>query len=85
MLYQPLKTSNFHFIGFQQMFPVVCWHNTGDQSFTQRIDWKHFGFLKGTYDIKDIWKDKVIGTTSKNLEVNIESHDVLFLKLTPAK
>lgn len=50
---------------------------------TQRIDWRHFGFLKGEYEIKDIWKNRLIGTTSKNLEVNIDSHDILFYKLTP--
>jgi alpha-galactosidase len=64
---------------------AICWHNTGDQSYIQRINWAHFGFLQGEYDIKDIWKNKVIGTTSNNLEVNIESHDVLFLKLTSRK
>jgi alpha-galactosidase len=64
---------------------AICWHNTGDQTYTQRINWKHFSFLKGEYEIKDIWKDKVIGTTSKNIEHDIDSHDVLFLKLTPKK
>jgi alpha-galactosidase len=63
----------------------ICWHNTGDQSYKQRIDWKHFSFLKGMFEIKDIWKNQVIGTTSKNIELDIESHDVLFLKLTPKK
>jgi len=62
---------------------AICWHNTGDRSYIQRINWRHFGFLKGEYEIKDIWKNQVIGTTSKNLELDIESHDVLFLKLTP--
>jgi alpha-galactosidase len=64
---------------------AICWHNTGDQSYKQRINWKHFNFLKGEYEIKDIWKNQVIGTTSKNLELDIESHDVLFFKLTPKK
>jgi alpha-galactosidase len=64
---------------------AICWHNTGDQSFTQRINWKHFSFLKGEYDIKDIWKNQIIGTTSKNLDVNIDSHDILLFKLTPKK
>ncbi len=64
---------------------AVCWHNTGDQPYTQRINWKHFTFLKGEFEIKDIWKNQIIGTTSKNLDVNIDSHDVLFYKLTPRK
>jgi alpha-galactosidase len=64
---------------------AICWHNSGEQSYMQRINWSHFTFLKGEYEVKDIWKNKVIGTTSKNLEVNIESHDVLLIKLTLIK
>jgi alpha-galactosidase len=64
---------------------AICWHNTGDQSYTQRINWEHFTFLKGEFEIKDIWKNRVIGTTSKNLVVNIDTHDVLFFKLSPKK
>ena len=64
---------------------AICWHNSGDKSYTQRINWKHFDFLKGEYEIKDIWKSRMIGTTSKNLELNIDSHDVLLYKLTPKK
>jgi len=62
---------------------AICWHNTGDQSYTQRINWKHFSFLKGEYEVRDIWKHQAIGTTSKNIDVDIDSHDVVFFKLTP--
>jgi alpha-galactosidase len=62
---------------------AVCWHNTGDQSYTQRINWSHFTFLKGEYEIKDVWKNKIIGTTTKNLELDIAGHDVLLYILTP--
>lgn len=64
---------------------AICWHNTGNEAFTQRINWKHFTFLNGEYEVKDIWKDKVIGSTTKNMEVNIESHDVLFYRLSKKK
>ena len=64
---------------------AVCWHNTGDQPYIQRINWKHFTFLKGELEINYILKNQVIGTTSKNIDVNIDSHDVLFYKLTPRK
>ena len=60
---------------------AICWHNSGDQSYVQRINWKHFGFLQGEYEIKDIWKNKVIGTTAKNMDISIDSHDVLFVRL----
>ncbi|WP_075186947.1 glycoside hydrolase family 27 protein [Teredinibacter haidensis] len=60
---------------------AIAWHNTGDKAFTLRINWKHFDFLNGTYNIKDVWKNKAVGTTHKNMEINIDSHDVVFLKL----
>ena len=60
---------------------AVCWHNSGDQPYTQRINWKHFTFLKGEYNIYDVWKHKIIGTTSSNMEIDIDTHDVLFYKL----
>jgi alpha-galactosidase len=64
---------------------AVCWHNSGDQAFTQRINWPHFTFLKGRFEVKDVWKNQVIGTTGKNFDVKIDSHDVLLVKLTPIK
>lgn len=65
---------------------AVAWHNTGDQSYTQRIDWSHFKQLgSSTYSVKDIWQDKIIGTTGKKMQFDIASHDVLFFKLTPTK
>lgn len=64
---------------------AVCYHNSGDQSITLRINWKHFGFLKGGYKIYDVWQDKVIGTTKKNRNMDVASHDVILLKLSPEK
>ncbi len=61
---------------------AICYHNTGDQTITLRINWSHFGFLTSEYSIKDIWKNKEIGTTAKNIELDIDSHDVILLKLT---
>lgn len=34
------------------------------------------------YKIKDLWKDKIIGTTKKAFQAEIASHDVITLKLT---
>jgi alpha-galactosidase len=61
---------------------AICWHNTGDQAYLQRINWEHFGFLQGEYEIRDVWKDQVIGTTAKNVEVEIPSHDVLLYQMS---
>jgi alpha-galactosidase len=64
---------------------AICWHNTGNQAYTQRINWQHFGFLKGEYEIKDIWKNKIVGTTSKNIELSIDTHDVVLYRFTNKK
>jgi hypothetical protein len=64
---------------------AIWWHNTDDQSNTQRINWENFSFLKGEFEIKDEWNNQLIGTASKNFEVNIGSLDALLLKLTPIK
>jgi alpha-galactosidase len=64
---------------------AICWHNTGDWAYTQRMNWQHFSFLKGEYEIKDLWQDKIVGTTAINLEVNIDSHDVLLYRFTKKK
>ena len=64
---------------------AICWYNSGDQAYTQRMDWEHFTFLKGEYEIRDIWKDKIIGTIAKNMEVNIDSHDVILYRFSKKK
>lgn len=61
---------------------AICYLNSGLEKMTIRINWTHFGFLQGEYTIRDLWKKKDIGSTAKNMEVVIDSHDVLFLKLT---
>ncbi len=40
-------------------------------------------FNKATYKIKDLWKNKDIGTTKKNFVADIASHDVITLRLIP--
>ncbi|MDQ6470972.1 glycoside hydrolase family 27 protein [Flavobacterium sp. LHD-80] len=39
-------------------------------------------FNKVTYKIKDLWKNKEMGTTKKNFVSDLASHDVITLKLT---
>ncbi|MBN1781641.1 glycoside hydrolase family 27 protein [bacterium] len=64
---------------------AICYHNSSDQTVTLRINWRHFGFLEGEYEIFDVWQDKSIGTTSRNRNMDIASHDVILLKLHPLK
>ena len=61
---------------------AICIHNSGDENFIQRINWEHYSFLKGEFEIKDIWLNKVIGSTSKSIDIEIPTHDVLLLKLS---
>jgi len=60
---------------------AFCYYNTGDQPLKIKINWIHYGFLKGEYSVYDIWKLKEVGTTSKNWEIEVPSHDVVFYKL----
>jgi alpha-galactosidase len=61
---------------------AFCYFNTGDQPLTLRINWAHYGILKGEYSVYDIWNQEEIGTTAKNCDIKIPSHDVAFYKLT---
>ncbi len=61
---------------------AVCYLNTGKERLDLRVNWKHFTRMNGTYSIKDIWQNKVLGKTDKNYEFSIESHDVILLRLT---
>ncbi len=62
---------------------AVCFLNTGDQPYTQRVNWTHYPFVDSemSYDIYDIWADEVIGTTDKKYEWEIAPHDVRFVRL----
>jgi alpha-galactosidase len=62
---------------------AICWFNSGNEAFKIRIDFNHFGDLKGSeYSIFDVWKNEVIGTTQSNYELVIPAMDVLLLKLS---
>lgn len=64
---------------------AVCFFNRGPAPMTINYDLK--AMLKKQYDtekvyiIKDLWKHKDVGTTSKNVVGVINSHDVLMLRL----
>lgn len=61
---------------------AVCYHNSGAERMTLRVNWEHFTMMKGRYTIKDIWQKKIIGETDKRYEFEIDSHDVILLRLT---
>ncbi len=61
---------------------AVCFFNKNDNTSTFRINWDHLTFLNGEYEIRDLWKKQNTGTTKEDAGYDIESLDVLLLKLT---
>ncbi len=62
---------------------AVCILNSGEDTLKVRLNWSHLSFLKGRYEIRDLWKKEDIGTTRENYTGEIASHDVLLFKLSP--
>jgi alpha-galactosidase len=63
----------------------VCFFNSSSNPFQMKVNWPSLGILKGTYNIRDLWRKKDIGTTKKDFAGEIGSHDVLLFKLSPVK
>jgi len=64
---------------------AVCFLNTGDNAVKIQINWNHLSFLRGTYEIRDLWQKKDLGKTDNTFVRKIESHDVVLVKLSPVK
>lgn len=64
---------------------AVCFFNSGNDPFQMKVKWPDLSFLKGTYQIRDLWQNKDIGTTEKDFAGDIAPHDVLLYKLSPVK
>jgi alpha-galactosidase len=64
---------------------AVCFFNNSAEPMKLKIDWSHMPFLKGTYQIRDLWKKADIGSTNKKFVGNLSPHDVFLVKFTPAK
>jgi len=64
---------------------AVCFFNNSDNPVKIRVKWTHLSFLKGTYKIRDLWQKKDIGTTRDDFIGDVDSHDVVLFRLTPAK
>ena len=73
---------------------AVTFLNRSDVIKKINFDWKKhpikdadFGyeadFNKMVFKLKELWKNKEIGTTKKSFQADIASHDVITLKLTP--
>ncbi len=64
---------------------AVCFFNSSDKPMKIRLNWSHLWFVKGTHKVRDLWKKEDIGTTNKNIDFEIGSHDVALFKLSPAE
>jgi alpha-galactosidase len=66
---------------------AICFFNNSADPVKLRIKWSNFPFLKSnaTYQIRDLWQKKDIGSTDKEFTADLPSHDVVLVKLTPAK
>ena len=74
---------------------VLCFLNRTGSSRKLNLNWKdltlmdsqsgiNIHFDKTSFRIRDLWLKKDIGSSNKKLEQEIESHDVIVLKLVPA-
>ena len=63
----------------------VCILNSGENKMEIHLNWAHLPFLNGTFQIRDLWQKKDIGSTQKEFVSLIPSHDIVMLKLTPSR
>ena len=56
--------------------------NTGSKTITATLDWKAAG-LKGPQQLRDLWRQKNIGTFDARYSAEIPSHGVLLMKVSP--
>ncbi len=62
---------------------ALCVLNNSMETQDVEIEWDRIErTLPDVYDIHDLWADKDLGDTHKNLKASIGSHDVLTLRLT---
>ena len=64
---------------------AVCFFNNSDEKVQIRVHWPSLSFLQGTYDIRNVWQGKDLGTTIKDFVGDVPPHDVTLFKLSPVK
>ena len=65
---------------------AVALLNTGDTAAELEIDFGHgWWFLGGDCAVRDIWDKQDVGTTRQVFKKHLDSHDVAYLRLKPAK
>lgn len=64
---------------------AICIFNSSTDKLLQKVNWQHMSFLKGPFEIRDVWQKKNIGTTEKEEAFEIAPRDVILLVMTPVK
>lgn len=64
---------------------ALCALNTAQARTDLTVDWHRFHFLRGEYDVRDLWAKTSLGDTSRPHTASVDSHDVLLVRLTPKK
>ena len=75
---------------------ALCFVNTGANPYKLNFEWKkhvlkdavfnkEIAFANTVCSVRNLYSKKDIGTTKKNLQATIGSHDVLLVKLKPLK
>jgi len=57
--------------------------NIGKENASVKVTWKQLG-IDGTQTIRDLWRQKNIGTYSDSFEATVRPHGVVLIKITPA-
>jgi len=84
--FKPLTNNNW----------AVCFLNRSTKPRTINFSWKQHividslfnkeaNFKLTTYNIRDLWARKDVGTTDKDFSANIPAHDVVMVRLSPVK
>lgn len=63
---------------------AICLFNRENKNKKYEINWSKVKIkdFSGTYEIKDLWRNKIIGTTVENFVIEIPSRDVVVYKLS---
>ena len=70
--------------GWRRRTRAVGLINAGKDAMTIVADFKELK-LDGKQVVRDLWRQKDIGTFDGNYDATVPSHGVVFVKLTPAK
>ena len=57
---------------------------TGDKPMTVSVTWAELG-IKGPKVVRDLWRQKDLGTFNDKFDATVPSHGVVLVKMSPAK